>query len=647
MNKVVNINLSGLVFSIDETAYEQLKSYLDGLKRHFEGTDGAAEIISDIEARIAELLQAKLTDRQTVVQPEDVKEVIALMGDPRQIDGEEEEQPRKEHRYYEPHGPKKLRRDPNHKTLGGVCAGLANYFGVDIIIPRVLFLIALFGFGSGLLLYIILWAVIPEATITESNQDGTAKVKRLFRNPDDKTIGGVCSGVAEYIGIDAVWLRIAFLVAFFVFGTGFLIYIILWIAIPMAKTSAEKLQMKGEPVDVSNIEKTVRDTIGKSGDQFKKSAHTASQNVHRASSALSEILNSLFKLIGKAIGAFLLILSIVVIGVLIFLWNYSFGDVLQKLDVADIYAYFQYGFALFSFSVAALILLTGIKLLFHARLKLKLVTLLLITTMIIGVGLMLSFGLQYKQSVSEKETIKENVITTVCPDTLYIRAAVQPGGEDMKEISIRVNEKHGKKVYKVGYLGNLVKVFYNTRLNIKPSKTDSLQLTLVRSARGESDQAAAENARSIGFNATLEGNVLTIDRGIILDSSRSFKFQQVFARLRVPVGTIIKVDKHIMKMLNEQYEEDFDMGETFKMNSQGMRCLDCVDSEDNYEDDDMNIEWDMDDENGDINIHIGKDDEGKEGITIQTTPSDSTEKSKTVRVKKYGPITVEKEVEVK
>jgi phage shock protein PspC (stress-responsive transcriptional regulator) len=228
MNKVVNINLSGLVFSIDELAYEQLKSYLDGLKQHFAGTEGAAEITADIEARIAELLQTKLTDRQTVIQLDDVKEVIAMMGDPRQIDGEEE-QPRSQqqhqqhaHTTSEPHAVKKLRRDPNHKTLGGVCAGLANYFGVDMIIPRILFLVALFGYGSGLLLYILLWIVIPEASAAEAtNQEGNTQggIKRLFRNPEDKTIGGVCSGLAEYLGIDAVWLRIAFLVAVFVFGT--------------------------------------------------------------------------------------------------------------------------------------------------------------------------------------------------------------------------------------------------------------------------------------------------------------------------------------------------------------------------------------------------------------------------------------------
>src|SRR5688572_29380710 len=99
MNKVVNINLNGLVFSIDDTAYEQLKQYLDGLKAHFGTTEGASEIIQDIEARIAELLQTKLSDKYTVIQLNDIKEVIALMGNPLEIDGEEEHKQNKQQQY--------------------------------------------------------------------------------------------------------------------------------------------------------------------------------------------------------------------------------------------------------------------------------------------------------------------------------------------------------------------------------------------------------------------------------------------------------------------------------------------------------------------------------------------------------------------
>ncbi|MES2779893.1 MAG: hypothetical protein V4651_08335, partial [Bacteroidota bacterium] len=119
-----------------------------------------------------------------------------------------------------------------------------------------------------------------------------------------------------------------------------------------------------------------------------------------------------------------------------------------------------------------------------------------------------------------------------------------------------------------------------------------------------------------------------------------FKFQQVFAKLRVPVGTIIIVDKAIMKMINASYEEDFDMGETFKMTSKGLKCLDCVDTQD--DDEDVNIEWNMDDENGDMNIRIGKKDNE---TTTQTEIIKDGDKTIKVEKKEVGPITITKKTE--
>lgn len=639
MNKVVNINLNGLVFSIDETAYEQLKSYLEGLKKHFAGTEGATEIIADIEARIAELLQAKISDKYMVVQLPDVREIITLMGDPREIGGEEQTESSTSHEnsYATKNNIKQLRRDPNHKTLGGVCSGLANYFGIDTMIPRILFLVAFFAFGTGFLAYLIMWIVIPEASPSELNDQQSA-VKRLFRNPEDKKVGGVCSGAAEYFGIDAVWIRLAFLIAFFVFGTGFLAYIILWIAIPEAKTSAEKLQMKGATVDVNNIEKIVRDTIGKSGDQFRNGAVAASQNIGQAGSALTQMMRTLFKMMGKLIGAALLLLSVIVIGIIIFLWNYSFSDILAKLDVTSYYNYFQWGFGLFAFSIGALIMLTGIKVMFHTRIRMKFIALLLIICMVIGLGFLINFGLLYKNGVSKKEVVKAPYLTAICPDTLYIRTTESIEEGDAEEVEINTNG--GRNTFKMAYTKDLIKVFYNTHLTVKPSKTDSLQLTVFKSARGESEKQATENAQQIQFNYELSGNVLTVDRGVVLDAAVPFKFQQVFAKLKVPVGTIIIVDKSIMKMINAHYEEDFDMGETLKMTSKGLKCLDCFDTDD--EDEDVNIEWNLDDENGDMNIRIGKKDD-----KTTTETEIRKEGNKIIKVEKseVGPITITQKTE--
>lgn len=616
MNKVVNINLNGLVFSIDDTAYEQLKQYLDGLKAHFGATEGASEIIQDIEARIAELLQGKLNDKYTVIQLNDIKEVITLMGNPMEIDGEEEEQYQKSKQQYttppNPTAVKKLRRDPQHKTLGGVCAGLANYFGVDVMVPRILFLVAFFTFGSGLLLYLIMWIAIPEATdmaVTET------ETKRLFRNPDDKKVGGVCSGIAEYIAVDAVWLRLLFLVAFFVFGTGLLAYIILWIAIPEAKTSAEKLQMKGEPIDVSNIEKEVRSTINKTGLTYPKNP-------------LTEIVRVIVKIMSKLIGAVFLMISLVLIGVILFLWNYSFADILDRLDINEYYSYFRYGFGLFVVSVASLILITGIKLLFHTRIKIKILSFVLTTCAFIGLASMLYFGLQYRKSVLVQKTVKENVLSTISPDTVYVNVNKmyedEIDGDD--DVTIRINKHTTSRTFRVGDMKNWVNVFYNTKLSIKPSPNDSLYFYLAKTARGENESAAANNARDIRFQTSYATNVLTIDEGITMETDRPFKYQQVSAKLKIPVGTIVKVDKNVMKMINTNYEEDFDMGETFKMTATGLKCLDCVDTEDEG-DEDINIDWNVDEDDGEVNIKIRKE-EDKPSLVTDSIPQAPQEMQK-------------------
>ena len=117
-----------------------------------------------------------------------------------------------------------------------------------------------------------------KASDRNNAQDGPVK-RRLYRNPDDKLLGGVCSGIASYFDVDAVWVRLAFAFIFFVFGSGFLLYILLWIIVPEAKTTAEKLQMRGEPVTISNIEKNVKEemeqvrkTAGDSGKEVAKKA---------------------------------------------------------------------------------------------------------------------------------------------------------------------------------------------------------------------------------------------------------------------------------------------------------------------------------------------------------------------------------------
>ena len=204
MKKTFNINLGGIVFHIDEDAYELLDKYLSNLRIHFSKEEGAEEIVHDMELRISELFNERLNERKQVITLTDVEEIIGQMGKPEEMtDDTTQDDPiyNKEEK-----APKRLFRDPDNKVVGGVCSGIASYFGWDATILRILLII--------LSLPII--------------GDGMFVVKGIF-----------------------------------------LFYIIAWIIIPEAKTATEKLSMKGMKVNVENIGKTVTDGFEKVNDHLQ------------------------------------------------------------------------------------------------------------------------------------------------------------------------------------------------------------------------------------------------------------------------------------------------------------------------------------------------------------------------------------------
>lgn len=210
MKKTLTVNLGGTVFNIDDDAYRLLDNYLSNLKMHFRKEAGADEIVDDIERRISELFAEKLSAGSQVITIADVEEVIARMGKPEDMEmGEESD---------------------------GSASG-STYTGS--------------GYGSGS------WS-------GSGATDSDSPRRRLYRNPDDKMLGGVISGLAAYLGWDVTLLRLLLLVILICgYGTLIPVYIVCWLVIPEARTAAEKLSMRGEAVTVENIGKTVTDGFEK------------------------------------------------------------------------------------------------------------------------------------------------------------------------------------------------------------------------------------------------------------------------------------------------------------------------------------------------------------------------------------------------
>ena len=223
MKQVININFQGRVVPIEVSAFDLLKNYTESLSRHFANEEGKDEIINDIESRIGELFQERITKGATCITDDDVNAIIKNMGRPEEFETMDDGRKpsicfickrraidRQQHNIIGQH--KRLFRDENDKVLGGVCSGLANYFNIDVVITRIIFVVLLFS-GIGFLTYIIMWVAVPSSATTQIG--GTRK--KLFRDPDEKIIAGVCSGIGNYFGINAWIPRVLFLLPFLSF----------------------------------------------------------------------------------------------------------------------------------------------------------------------------------------------------------------------------------------------------------------------------------------------------------------------------------------------------------------------------------------------------------------------------------------------
>lgn len=337
MKKIININLSGRVIPIEDSAYEKLQGYIESLRRYFAHEDGRDEIINDIESRIAELMNEKIRKGAFAVTDADVDEIIASMGRVEDFEAADKENAEESKAgsssaqtgssasySYEQKKSSRLYRDTSDKFIGGVCSGIAAYLNVDPAIVRILFAIITFGgFGFGFLAYIILWIVLPP-----KNLEGFVG-KRLYRNPDDKMLGGVAGGLAAYFGKNSNTIRLIFAAPLILnilfsiirsaswdyetrlfwdigFGsfTGMFIlaYIILWIVLPEAITSFQKMEMRGETVDVNSIRQNVREGMDNMKDRVKEWGEEVKEAAQNFSNKAKEFANTKGKTVGAEIG---------------------------------------------------------------------------------------------------------------------------------------------------------------------------------------------------------------------------------------------------------------------------------------------------------------------------------------------------------
>lgn len=589
MKKVININFQGRVVPIEEPAFEELRNYTDGLRRYFSEEEGRDEIINDIENRIAELFSERLKKKEGgCITEADLQEIMASIGRPEDFDGDEsgmgssstEKTNNKENKnigQFEPKG--SFYRNNSDKILGGVCAGFAQYLRIDPSIVRIIFAIFTLGsFGSALLLYIILWIVLPA-----KNFDMDVR-RRLFRNPDEKTIGGVCSGIASYFNI-AVWIpRIVFALPFIlsilgnifsnsVFeiifdsfsGTFILAYIILWIVVPMAHTASEKLEMRGEKVDLESIRQSVNEerhgVKSKSdilserlgaraeewGGEVRDSVRDSAQAIH---SQAAPLVKSAGRGIGHAIGVlfkvfFLFILSIITFALFVGL----VALIIVSLSAIPLKDFFLHGFWQHATAWGTLILFLGvpvvalivwlIRRIFGFRSRNNYLGYIFSTLWVFGwVSVTVFAGLtsrQFKRDADIREKIELSqpsngrleVDMGETPGRYYKLDWIETGDDDMPAVS--TNEDS---------------MLLNTlRIRIVKSKDSLYHATTYKIASGETQVKAEESASKIRFDLKQEDSILFLQKGFGISKTDTYHNQKIILILEVPVGKSIKINE--------------------------------------------------------------------------------------------------------
>jgi len=575
MNKTVTVNIGGIVFHIDENAYERFKAYLESIRLHFTTAEGRDEIMQDIESRIAEMFQEKVKDSKQVITLEDVEEVTLLMGRPEQFNDSDNSNEEKQ-----------------------------------------------------------------EPIIEGKTQ------KRLFRNPDEKVVGGVCSGIAAYFDIDPVWIRLIFAGALIFFGSGFLLYVILWIIIPQADSSVEKLKMRGEAVNVSSIEKNVQEGSKPKKDSF----------VSRFFEGVGTLFKYLFLFIGKLIAIIFLFIGLV-IGVAMFFSILALFR-LPGTHIPEFLRHvfpdgFQFGLAF----ICAVLLIAipflmlayaGARMLFNIQKSSRVVGFTALGLWLLALVVCIILGIKVGSEFSEGSSVRQTMPITQ-PSTRSIVLEMENKSEGQGEKKYYDNwgneDWNGEFFLKMkdGQLQS-----GDIHLDVVKSPTDSFQLVQILYARGASNKEASDRATHISYSLSQFDSIMKFNNRFMIDKDEKYRGQKVQLLLKVPVGAKVyldpSLDGFIYDIDNVQNIYDNDMlGKNWLMTERGLTCIDCDGSENTIDGESVNFNGGNSrvkiDENG---VFISGGDNGDESfVKIDSTGVQIKSNGKTKKIKSDGDVNIE------
>tara|TARA_R110001583_G_scaffold1342_2_gene11026 strand:- start:21445 stop:23013 length:1569 start_codon:yes stop_codon:yes gene_type:complete len=493
MKKTFTINISGSIFHIDEDAYEKLQVYLRSINAHYGANEEGREIIADIESRISEIFNEKLSSKDQVVTETMIDEVITIMGKPEEIfetDSDEEE----------------------------VVSGTKR----------------------------------------------SRRRRRLFRDPDHRVFGGVASGISAYFGIDVVVIRLMFVLLLFLgAGASFILYVILWIVVPKANTTAQKLEMKGERVNISNIEKSIKDEYQEVKENFDNMREKRGPQVRDGFDKGVDFAGSALRLFLKVV---LIIIGIgLIIAGIISLLSFL-GTLIFTTSVVGPFAGMHFpgafmpdmfftgmGIKLFSLGLMLvigiplmLLIFVGIKLLVKFKTNNKAIGLTALALWLGGIILLISVSLtQAKSYLSSGTTYADTeVLDNFDSNTLYIRAEKNidfnwhDANVDLDGVKVIV--KDDEKL-----------VLGEPTLDIEKSDSGNYEIIMKKKSRGRTHGDAVENAEEIKYSWKQVDSLLIFDEYFTLPIGDKWRNQKLQITLKVPEGKAVFLDKSVDDIIHD------------------------------------------------------------------------------------------------
>jgi phage shock protein PspC (stress-responsive transcriptional regulator) len=480
MNKTISIHLQGIPFLIEESAYAKLSNYLDRLSNALGNQDGAHEIIQDIEMRMAELFSKSLEPNKQVLELKMIEEVLVKLGDPDVfISGEEKQR--------------------------------------------------------------------VNSSATSENQKTE---KRLFRDEENAVIGGVCAGLSFYLGIDVVFVRAILVIIAIFAGFGVPLYLILWMITPKAKTSIEKLQMKGEPVNFETIKV-----------EMEKAAENIQKNSKKWASKLKDDktfenkAKRLILVIRKGLGIFILIAGTALfINFLVFVFidpniipaQYN-GEFISFQELGQLFfengrdtQNLLLGINLTTVATIGLLWLLGIRLLVSFKSKfLKYTGLLLTLVFITGIILLIITGIRTGRAFAVEGEVEKEIATS-SEKELNFEFQTAP-----------YTKKNGYRILSKGETG-ILKVengriyFHGIEVSYEKSSDTLFHISQINSARGQSHQSALKKAKNINLGLKQNKNQLIFDAFYTYPIKDKLRDQELSLIVQVPNNGVVKVNNKVV-----------------------------------------------------------------------------------------------------